>query len=197
MGNLFRASKSYVCHFTAICDFEFELPPGNTQIRVKLSVLVTLKFDRWHWTTIGHIFYATPSVVHYDKAIGELKLELQSRNAHLGSKLAIVLSHVTVKFDVLHWKTITHLFYATSSFLHHFVAICEFKVELRSGNYQTGAFFYLCDLDLWPWLFAWTSLLSMVITPENFMMIRWQEHCGNGVTDGGTDGRFLDLFSRK
>ena len=27
--------------------------------------------------------------------------------------------------------------------------------------------------DLWP--FAWTSLLSMVITPENFMMIWW--HC--------------------
>ena len=27
--------------------------------------------------------------------------------------------------------------------------------------------------DLWPWPFAWTSLLTMVITPENFMMIRW------------------------
>ena len=27
--------------------------------------------------------------------------------------------------------------------------------------------------DLWPWPFAWTSLLSLVITPENFMMIRW------------------------
>ena len=30
--------------------------------------------------------------------------------------------------------------------------------------------------DLWPWPFAWTSLLTMVITPENFMMIRWWEH---------------------
>ena len=27
--------------------------------------------------------------------------------------------------------------------------------------------------DLWPWPFAWTSLLSLVITPENFVMIRW------------------------
>ena len=25
--------------------------------------------------------------------------------------------------------------------------------------------------DLWPWPFAWTSFLSMVIIPENFMMI--------------------------
>ena len=37
--------------------------------------------------------------------------------------------------------------------------------------------------DLWPWPFAWTSLLTMVITPENFMMIRWWEHGEKGVTD--------------
>ena len=43
--------------------------------------------------------------------------------------------------------------------------------------------------DLWPWPFAWTSLLTMVITPENFMMIRWWEHGEKGVTDGQTDGR--------
>ena len=43
--------------------------------------------------------------------------------------------------------------------------------------------------DLWPWLFAWTSLLTMVITPENFMMIRWWEHGEKGVTDRRTDGR--------
>ena len=35
--------------------------------------------------------------------------------------------------------------------------------------------------DLWPWPFAWTSLLSLVITPENFMMIRWEEHSEKGV----------------
>ena len=43
--------------------------------------------------------------------------------------------------------------------------------------------------DLWPWPFAWTSLLSMVITSENFMMIQWQEHSEKGVTDRQTDGR--------
>ena len=41
--------------------------------------------------------------------------------------------------------------------------------------------------DLWPWPFAWTSLWSLVTTPENFMMIRWWEHCQKGVTDGQTD----------
>ena len=34
--------------------------------------------------------------------------------------------------------------------------------------------------DLWPWSFAWTSLLTMVITPENSMMIRCWEHGEQG-----------------
>ena len=41
--------------------------------------------------------------------------------------------------------------------------------------------------DLWPWPFAWTSLLTMVITPESFMMIPWWEHDEKGVTDVQTD----------
>ena len=41
--------------------------------------------------------------------------------------------------------------------------------------------------DLWPWPFAWTSLLSLVISLENFMMIWWWEHSQKGVTDRQTD----------
>ena len=54
--------------------------------------------------------------------------------------------------------------------------------------------FDLCDLDLWPMTlsFVRTSLLSLVITPKYFMMIRWQEHCEKVVTghreiEGPTD----------
>ena len=42
-----------------------------------------------------------------------------------------MLSRVTLKFDRWPWKTIGHLFYATSSFVQHFLAIGEFKLELR------------------------------------------------------------------
>ena len=45
----------------------------------------------------------------------------------------------------------------------------------------------LCDLDLWPWPFAWTLPWFVVITPENFMMIWWWEHSQKGVTDRQTD----------
>ena len=43
--------------------------------------------------------------------------------------------------------------------------------------------------DLWPWPFAWTLLWSLIVTPENFMMIRWWEHSQKGVTDRRTDGQ--------
>ena len=43
-----------------------------------------------------------------------------------------------MKYDGWPWKTIGHLFYATSSFVHHSIAIDEFKLELQSGNAQFG-----------------------------------------------------------
>ena len=45
-------------------------------------------------------------------------------------------------------KTIGHLFYATSSFVHHFVAIGEFKLELQSGNAQFGSKSTSRDLEI-------------------------------------------------
>ena len=44
--------------------------------------------------------------------------------------------------------------------------------------------FVTLTFDLWPWPFAWTSLLSLVITPENFMMIPWWEHSQQGKSEG-------------
>ena len=60
------------------------------------------------------------------------------------------LSRVTLKFDGWPSKTIGHLFYATSSFVQHFVAIGEFKLELQSGNAQSGSNFMLFRA-VWPW----------------------------------------------
>ena len=46
------------------------------------------------------------------------------------------LSLVTLKFHGWPWKTIGHLFYATSRFEHRFIAICEFELELQSEKSQ-------------------------------------------------------------
>ena len=84
-------------------------------------------------------------------ALSEFKLKLQSGNAQFGSKSAIFLSHVTLKFDEWSWKTIGHLFYATSSFVHYFTAIGELKLELQSGNAQFGSNSTIF-LAVWPWI---------------------------------------------
>ena len=55
---------------------------------VNFSTCMTLKFDGWPWKIIGHLFYTTLNIMHHFKAICELKLELQSRNAQFGSKSA-------------------------------------------------------------------------------------------------------------
>ena len=50
--------------------------------------------------------------------------------------------------------------------------------------------------DQWPWPFAWTLRSSLVITPENFMMIRWWEHSQKGVTDRRTDRQTENTICR-
>ena len=137
-----------------------EVTVRKHQIWVKIGDVVsrvTLKFDRWPWKIIGHLFYATSSLVHHFIAICEFKMQLQSGNAQFWSRLAIFLSCVTLKFDRWHWKTRGHLFYAMSSFVHHLIAICEFKLELQSGNDKFGSKSAKCfsrvtlKFSRWPW----------------------------------------------
>ena len=117
------------------------------------GLVILLKFDPNHrffspcdleiwWMTLENdgaplLYYI--NFMHHFKSFGELSLKLQSGNAQFGSKSAIFLSCVTLKFDGWPWKTIGHLFYATSSFVHHFIPIGEFKFELQSGNAQFGS----------------------------------------------------------
>ena len=72
------------------------------------------------------------------------------------------LWRMTLKFDGWPWKTIGHLSYATASLVHHFITICEFKLELQSGNGKIGVFSSVTlTFDLWPCRFAWASLLPL------------------------------------
>ena len=61
------------------------------------------------------------------------------RKRSIRVKIGNFLSRVTLKFDGWPWKTIGYLSYAASSFVHHFVAIGKFKLELQSGNAQFGS----------------------------------------------------------
>ena len=109
---------------------------------------VTLNFDGWPWKTIGHLFHATSSFAYHFIAISQFKLiGVTSRKRPIRVKLGDSWSPVNLNFDGWPWKTIGHLFYATSSFVYHLRNIGEFKLELLSGNAQFGGLFLRCDLE--------------------------------------------------
>ena len=73
-----------------------------------------------------------------------------------------------------------------ASFRHHMWIQTGVTVRKRLSGVVTSV---TLTFDLWPWPFAWTLRRSLVITPENVMMIRWWEHSQKGVTDRRTDRR--------
>ena len=80
-----------------------------------------------------------------------------------------------------------------ASFHHHMWIQTGVTVRKRLSRVVTSV---TLTFDLWPWPFAWTLLWSLVITPENFMMIRWWEHSQKGVTDRRTDGQTENTICR-
>ena len=73
-----------------------------------------------------------------------------------------------------------------ASFHHHMWIQTGVTVRKRLSWVVTSV---TLTFDRWPWPVAWTLPWSVVITPENFMMIRWWEHSQKGVTDRRTDRR--------
>ena len=82
-----------------------------------------------------------------------------------------------------------------ASFHHHMWIQTGVTVRKRSSWVVTSV---TLTFDLWPWPFAWTLPWSVVITPENFMMIRWwkQSKRCDGQTDGQTDRQTENTIHR-
>ena len=150
---------------------------------------VTLKFDGWPSKTIWNLFYATSSFVQHFVAIGEFKLVFGPETPTLGQigwffwPCDLEIWRMTLTNNRAPLLSIIKLY---ASFHHHMWIQTGVTVRKRLSWVLTSVTF---TFDLWPWPFAWTSLLSLVITPENSMMIRWWEHGEKGVMDGQTDGQ--------
>ena len=144
---------------------------------------MTLKFHKWPWKTIRHLFYATSSFMHHSVAIDEFKLELQSGNAQFGSKSTILepcdleIWWMTLKNNRAPLLSTIKLY---ASFYHHMWIQTGVTVWKRVSWVMTSV---TLTFELWPWPFVWTFLLSLVITPEKFVAMQWEEHSETGVTD--------------
>ena len=128
---------------------------------------VILKFDRWPWKTIGHPFYVASFHSHQRTLTGVTvrKRPILGQNRRFFQSCDLEIWRMTLKNN---WAPLLSNIKLCASFHHH--------MWIQTGVTVRKRLSWVLTFDLWPWPFAWTSLWSLVITPKNFMMIRWWEH---------------------
>ena len=151
IGHLFYTVLSFEHHFKSIGEFKLELQSGKAQNR---RFFVPCDLEIW-WMTLKN--NRAPLLYHIKLCASFqshpwIQTGVTVRKCPIRAKIGDFLSCVTLKFDGWPWKTSGHIPYVASSFVHHFIAIIEFKLELQSGKAQFGsksAFFVPCDLEIW------------------------------------------------
>ena len=147
IGHLFYTTSSSVHHFKSIGELKLKLQSGNNQFGSKSAIFFVLcDLEIW-WMTLEN---NRAHLLHHNKLFASFQIHrwiqigVTVRKRSIWVKIGIFLSRVTLKFDEWPWKTIGHFFYATSSFVQNFVPISEFKLELQSGNAQSGSNSTIC-----------------------------------------------------
>ena len=109
----------------------------------------------WPWNLLDDLIkqQGTSSILHQALwIISNSSMQSYSPETLSSGQNWWFLSHMTLKFYGWPWKTIGHLFYTTSSFVHHSKATGGLKLELQSGNAQFGsksAIVCPCNLEIW------------------------------------------------
>ena len=132
IGHLFYDTLSFVHHFNAIV--KFKLTRLQCFVHHLEILQMTMKNNR---APLLCYFKLCASFRTHSSWCIQTGVTVRKRSIRIKSD--DFFSRVTFKFDRWLWKTIGYLFYATSSFVYHFVPIVEFKLELQSGNAQFGS----------------------------------------------------------
>ena len=114
IGHLSYITSSFVHHLKPLGEFKLELLSGNAQNQ-QYFVLSDLEI---RWMTLKNnraplLCYIKLCVSFQSHRWIQTKVTVQKRPIRV--KISNFLSHMTLKFDGWPWKTIGHLFYATSS----------------------------------------------------------------------------------
>ena len=152
IGHLFYITSSFVHHLKPLGEFKLELLSGNAQFGSKSAIFCPVG----PWNLIDDLENNRAPLLCYIKLCAsfqshrciQTKVTVQKRSIRL--KIGDFLPRVSFKFDWLPWKTIGHLFYVASSFMHHFITIGELKLKLQSGNAQFGSK-SMSFCPVWPW----------------------------------------------
>ena len=158
IGQLFYISSSFVHHFKAIGEFKLEIQSGNAQFRTKSAIFCPL----WPWNLMNDLeknrapllcCFRLCATFHSHQSI-QNRVTVQKRPVWVKIEVICPVWPSNLTNDLENNRT---PFYASSSFVHHFVAIGEFKLELQSGKrliwVKMEDFFSPVTLkfDGWPW----------------------------------------------
>ena len=151
IGQFFYITSSFVYHLKPSMNSNWSYCPethNSGQNRWFLSRVteiwrITLKNNRA--SLLCYIKLCTSFQTHW-----WIQTWVTVRKCSIRVKINDFFSRVTSKFYGWREKKIGCLFYATSSFKHHFVAIGEFKLALQSGNAQSGSNSTIFRA-VWPW----------------------------------------------
>ena len=129
IGHLFYTMSSFVHHIKAINEFKLELQSRNV-------FFVPYDHKIWQMTFRSN---SAPLLCYFKlcasfRNLWWIQTGVTVLKRPIWVNIDDFFSRATFKFDRWPWKTIRHLSEATSSFVHHLIAICQFKLELQSGN---------------------------------------------------------------
>ena len=127
IGHLFHVASSFVHHFIAIGEFKLKLQSGNIQFGSKSAIYCLV----WSWNLMNDLEKKRALILCCFKLYASfrshqwIQTKVTVRKCSVRVKISDFLSRVTSKFDRWPWKTTGHLFFATSSFVRHFVVIVK------------------------------------------------------------------------
>ena len=149
IGHPFYAASSFVHHFIAIGEFKLSYSPETLNLGQNWRFIVPCDLEIWRMTLKN---YRAPLLCCFKLYASFhshwwIQTKVTVRKHPIWVKINDLFSRVTLKFDGWPSKTIL---YTTMSFVHHFKAIGEFKLELQSGNAQFRSKSTIF-LVTWPW----------------------------------------------
>ena len=128
-----RVHLLYYVKLCAMGELKLELLSENAQFGSKSMIFFVL----WNWNLMITLKNNRTPLQCYFKFCASfcsywwIQNGVRVQKGIICVKIDDLFSHVTLKFDRWPWKTIGHLSKATSSFVHHFIIIHEFKLALR------------------------------------------------------------------
>ena len=137
-------------------NLNWSFSPETPYLGQNQRFFVPCDLEIWRMTLINN---RAPLLCHFKlltsfHSLQSIQPGVTVRKRPIRGKIGTFWFGVTLKFDRWPWKPIGHLFYATSSFVHHFAAIIQLKngvtVLKRPIWVKIGDFFY----PVWPWNLA-------------------------------------------